>query len=137
VKLAAGILSAILASGSLMARDLPVDVQAKFIRFLATSTNSPGRINCRDAALATELAKVGVTANPGGKLAWATSEAEVKALRAAGQLVVCGHTEWMGAGATIAIVEEDGRPQIYLHMGNLAGSGVTPSYSLLKIAKRI
>ena len=40
-------------------------------------------------------------------------------------------------GGSIAVVEEGGKPQIYLHMGNLAASGVTLSDAVLKIGKRL
>jgi hypothetical protein len=126
-----------LAFASLSAGELPGEVQAKFIKILCSSAGSAGKVVCRDLALAGELGKVGVTADPGSKVAWAGSEAEVKALKGGGKMVICGKLEWLPAGGAIAIVEEGGKPQIYLHMGNIAASGVTLSDAVLKIGKKL
>jgi len=130
-----GIIS--LAAASLAGGELPAEVQAKFIKILAASAGSPGKVACKDAAVTGELSKAGVSADPASKVAWAASEAEVKSLKAAGKLVICGKLDWLPAGGAIAIVEESGKPQIYLHMGNIAASGVTLSDTVLKIGKRL
>jgi hypothetical protein len=127
----------VLAFASLSAGELPGEVQAKFIKILCSSAGSAGHVACKDGGLAGELGKVGVTADPGAKVAWAASEGEVKALKGAGKMVICGKLEWLPAGGAIAIVEEGGKPQIYLHMGNIAASGVTLSDAVLKIGKKI
>ncbi len=124
-------------SAGLSAGELPAEVQAKFIKILAASAGSPGKVACKDSSVAGELGKVGVSPDPGSKVAWAGSEGEVKSLKAAGKLVLCGRLEWLPAGGAIAIVEEGGKPQIYLHMGNIAASGVTLSDTVLKIGKRL
>ncbi|HLO68804.1 MAG TPA: hypothetical protein VK188_17395 [Holophaga sp.] len=129
---AAGLFAAAMSAG-----DLPADVQAKFIKILASSAGSAGKVACKNAALAAELGKQGVTADDGSKVAWAASEGEVKAMKAAGKLVICPNLAWLPAGGAIAIVEEGGKPQIYLHMGNIGASGVTLSDAVLKIGKRL
>ncbi len=129
--------AAALAFATLAAGDLSPDQQAKFIKILASSAGSTGKVACRDAALAGELAKLGMASDPGAKVAWAGSEAEVKALKAAGKLVICGKLEWLAAGGSIAIVEEGGKPQIILSMGNIAASGITLSDAVLKIGKKL
>ena len=121
----------------LSAGDLPGDVQAKFIKILASSAGSPGKVACKDVGLSVELTKVGVAAEAGAKVAWASSEGDVKAFKAAGKLVICGKLDWLSAGGAIAIVEEGGKPQIYLHMGNISASGVTLSDAVLKIGKKL
>jgi len=126
-----------LATASLIGGELPAEIQAKFIKILAASAGSAGKVACKDAAVAAELGKAGVSADPGAKVAWAASESEVKALKASGKLVICGKLDWLPAGGAIAIVEEGGKPQIYLHMGNIAASGVTLSDTVLKIGKRL
>ena len=127
----------VLATAGLVGGELPAAMQAKFIKILAQSANSAGKVACKDSAVADELAKAGVTADGSSKVAWAASESEVKALKAAGKLVICGKLEWLPAGGAIAIVEEGGKPQIYLHMGNIAASGVALSDTVLKIGKRL
>lgn len=121
----------------LQAGDLPPATTAKFLAILARSANSPGKIACTDGAVKAELAAVGLTADDGAKVAFAGTEAEVKKLKAAGKLVICPQLGWLPSGGAIAVVEEGGKPQIYLHMGNIAASGVTLSDAVLKIGKRL
>ena len=130
-------LGLLLSSLPLFGGDLPPDVQAKFIKILASSAGSAGKVACRDSSVEAELNKAGIAQDPGSKVAWAASEREVKALKAAGKMVICGHLEWLPVGGAIAIVEEGGKPQIYLHMGNIAGSGVSLSDAVLKIGKKL
>lgn len=119
------------------AGDLPPAIQAKFVKILAASANSTGKVACKDAEVAAELEKAGVSIDPDSKIAWADSETEIKAMKAAGKLVICGKLQWLPLGGAIAIVEEGGKPQIYLHMGNVSASGVTLADSVLKIGKRL
>lgn len=128
---------ALLAAVPLLSGDLPMDIQAKFVRILANAAGSSGKIACKDSAFLAELAKVGVNADPGSKVAWASSEAEVKAFKGEGKLVICGKLEWLPAGAAIALIEEGGKPQIYLHMAHIGASGVTLTETVLKIGKRV
>jgi len=128
---AAGFFSVAMSAG-----DLPADVQAKFVKILASSAGSAGKVSCKNATLAAELSKQGVATDDGSKVAWASSEGEVKALKAAGKLVICPTLAWLSAGGSIAVVEEGGKPQIYLHMNNIAASGVTLSDAVLKIGKK-
>ena len=121
----------------LCAGELPAETQAKFIKILASSAGSAGKVVCSNGGLAGELGKLGVTPDAGSKVAWASSEGEVKSLKGAGKLVICGKLDWLSAGGAIAIVEEGGKPQIYLHMGNIAASGVTLSDAVLKIGKKL
>jgi len=121
----------------LSAADLPVELQAKFVKILASSAGSAGKVALKDSALTAELGKMGIAADPGSKVAWASSEAEVKAFKAAGKLVICGKLEWLPAGGAIAVIDEGGKPQIYLHMGNIGASGVTLSDAVLKIGKKL
>ena len=130
-------LGLLLAGLPMLGGDLPADVQAKFIKILASSAGSAGKVVCKDSGVEAELGKVGVSQDGGAKVGWAASEREVKALKAAGKLVICGHLEWLPEGGAIAIVEEAGRPQIYLHMGHIANSGVSLSDAVLKIGKKL
>lgn len=132
------ILAAALLSGlALLSGDLPAEIQAKFVKILASSANSAGKVACKDSGLTAELSKIGVNNDASSKVAWADSEAEVVSLKGAGKLVICGKLEWLPKGGSVAVVEEAGKPQIYLHMGNIAASGVTLSDAVLKIGKRL
>jgi hypothetical protein len=123
-------------SALLSAGDLPQDIQAKFIRIIARQPGLNGQVACADADMAKAIAAAGSAVEAGAKLVYAGSEAEVKSARAAGKLVVCGRTEWLPAGAGIALVEENGKPSIYLHLGNIGASGVTLTDVILKLGKR-
>jgi hypothetical protein len=128
---------ALVSGVSMLAGDLTPDIQAKFVKILATSAGSPGKVDCSNAGLNAELGKVGMAHDPGSRVAWASSEGEVKSLKAAGKLVLCGKLEWLAAGGSIAVVEENGKPQIYLHMGNISASKVVLSDAVLKIGKKL
>jgi hypothetical protein len=121
----------------LAAGDLPADTQAKFIKILASSAGSPGRVACTNMTLTMELMKQGVHRDPSAKVAWASSDSEVKSLKNAGKLVICPNKDWLSEGGSIAVVEEGGKPTVYLHMSNIAASGVTLSDTVLKIGKKI
>ena len=126
-----------LAFAGMYGGELPAETQAKFVKILASSAGSAGKVNCSNAALVAELGKVGVAHDGGSKVAWASTEGEVKSLKGAGKMVICGKLEWLPSGGAIAIVEEGGKPQIYLHMGNISASGVTLSDAVLKIGKKL
>jgi hypothetical protein len=124
----------LVASLSLVAGELPTGLQAKFIKVIAASASS-GTIACRDAALASELKGLGIGVEGGAKLAYAGSEGDLAALK--GKLIVVPKLEWLAKGGAIALIEEGGKPAIYLHMGHIAASGVTLSDAILKIGKKI
>ncbi len=123
--------------GSARAGDLPPVLQAKFISILANQANAGGKIHVKDPVLLAELGKLNFAHSEASKLAWAASEVEVKALKASGKLVICGKVEWLAAGGSVAVVEEGGKPQIYLHLGNIAASGVPLPDSIVKIGKKL
>lgn len=123
-------------SAALPAGDLPAELQAKFIKIIASNAGSAGKVAVKDATVSGELGKIGIAADAGSKVAYAASEGEVASLKGAGKMVICPKLEWLPKGGSIAIVEEGGRPAIYLHMQNIAASGVTLSDAVLKIGKR-
>ena len=132
-----GFTALMLAALPLLGGDLTPEVQVKFIRILANSAGAAGKVACKDSAIEAEFGKAGLSQEASAKVAWAASEKEVKAFKAAGKLVICGHLEWLPAGGAIAIVEEGGKPQIYLHMGNIANSGAVLSDAVLKIGRKL
>jgi hypothetical protein len=121
----------------LRAGDLPLAIQAKFVKILLSTMNSTGKIDCKDSQMLDALKPMGVVADAGSKVSWASSEDEVKKYKSEGKLVICGKLDWLARGGAVAVVEENGKPQIYLHMGNIAASGVTVSDAVLRIAKRM
>lgn len=128
---------AFLLSFGLGAQDLPPDIQAKFVKTLVSSTGQFGFACNNDPALKKSLEVAGVSVSPGFKLAWAATEAEVKTLKAEGRLVVVPKLAWLKLGGGVAIVEEEGKPQFYLHMANVKASGLTIPDTIIKIAKKM
>jgi hypothetical protein len=128
----------LLAAGpALFGGDLPTAIQAKFVKVLCAASGSPGKVACANGDFAGALGATGVTADPGSRVAWAASEGEVGKLKAAGKMVIVPKLEWLSKGGSIAVVEEEGKPAIYMHMGNISASGVTLADSVLKIGKRL
>ena len=121
----------------LAAADLAPDVQAKFVKTLVSSTGQFGFACNNDPELKKSLEAAGVSVSPGFKLAWAATEEEVKKLKADGRLVVVPKLQWLRLGGGVAIVEEDGKPQFYVHMANIKASGLTLPDTIIKIAKKM
>ena len=117
------------------AQELSPETQAKFLKILLSSTGQFG-FACADAAFKAKLESSGLAVAPGFKMAWAATEAEVKSLKAAGKLVIVPRLAWLKLGGAIALVEEDGKPQIYLSASNVKASGMTLSDTIVKMAKR-
>jgi hypothetical protein len=118
------------------AQSAPLETQAKFVKVLLSSSGQFG-FACNDEALKKKLEEMGVSVGPGFKFAWGSSEPEVRALKAQGRFIICPNVAWLNSGACIAIVEEAGKPQLYLHTANTKASGVTISDAIMKIAKKL
>jgi len=127
---------ALAAAFGLNAQTAPLDVEAKFVKVLLTSTGQFG-FACNDEALKAKLEEMGVSVGPGFKFAWGSSEPEVRALKAQGRFIVCPNTAWFASGACMAVVEEGGKPQLYLHVANAKATGVTLPDAITKIAKKL
>jgi hypothetical protein len=118
----------------LRAEDL--DMQAKFVKVLVSSTGQFGICCNNDQAMKKALEKIGLSVSPGFKLAWAASVEEVKTLKADGRLVVVGKLEWLKEGAGLAVVNVEGLPQLYISIANVKASGMTLPDAIIKIAKK-
>lgn len=118
------------------AGELPAELQAKFIKIICSNAGSAGKIAVKDAAIAGALSGMGVANDGGAKVAYAGTEADVAAFKSQGKMVICPKLEWLPKGGSIAVVEEGGKPAIYLHMQNISASGVTLSDAVLKIGKK-
>ena len=117
------------------AQELPPEIQAKFLKILLSATGQFG-FACSDPGFKTKLESAGIAVSTGFKMAWASSEAETKALKAAGKLVIVPNLAWLKAGGSIALVEEDGKPSLHLNMANLKASGMVLSDTIIKMAKQ-
>lgn len=115
------------------AADLTPELQAKFIKIICSNAGSAGKVAVKDSTMTSKLGDVGVAADGDAKVAYAGSDSEMGAFK--GKLIICPKLEWLPKGGSIAIVEEGGKPAIYLHMQNIGASGVTLSDAVLKIGK--
>ena len=85
------------------AQTAPLEIQAKFVKILLSSSGQFG-FACNDAALKAKLEELGVSVGPGFKYAWGSSEPEVRALKAQGRFIIVPNLDWLKAGGCIAIV---------------------------------
>ena len=116
--------------------DVAPELMAKFIKVIATNCGSPGRLDIQDPTLVKALGNLGVSVDKSSKVAYATSEAEVKTLKAAGKLVVCNRLDLLPLGGSIAIVEEDSKAVVYLHTGHISASGAQVSPAILRLGRQ-
>jgi hypothetical protein len=119
----------------LAAQDVPPEAQVKFIRLLVSSSGQSGFACGSNMALKFKLQSVGFPTPADAKIAWASSEAEVKALKAAGRFAVVPQLAWLKLGAAAALVQEGGNPVLYLNLANVKASGLTLPDSVVKSAK--
>jgi len=136
MKLKITLLALILGSFSTWAPagDLPPEIAAKLIKIIATATG--GKVSCRDAAMKTALEGAGITVDADSKIVWATNPVEIKMLRSQNRLVITGNKSYLTSGAGIAIVEDGGKPKIFIHQPNIAASGVTLSDAIYKVGEK-
>lgn len=127
-------LALLVLASPLVGGDLPTGIQAKFVKIIAGSGGATA-VACKDGAMTGEFKTVGLAVDGGSKVAYAGSEADLGAFK--GKLIIVPKLEWLPKGGAIAVVEEGGKPAIYLHMGNISASGVTLSDTILKIGKKL
>lgn len=123
-----------LASSLLPAGDLPAELQAKLLKIIANGAGSAGKVACKDEALKGALEAQGIAIDGMAKVAWSNLGPEIRTLKAMNKLVVCGKVELLQQGASIAIVEDGGRPKIIMNPANIKASGVQLSDAILKAA---
>jgi hypothetical protein len=125
----------ILSAIGLRAEDVaPADL-VKFVRLLTSSTGQSGFACGSNMNLRFKLESMGLSTAPSAKIAWASTEAEVKTLKAASKMVVVPKLEWLKLGASAAIVMEDGKPLMYLNLANVKASGLTLPDTVIKASK--
>ena len=122
----------------IQAGDLPIAIRAKFMKVVASNIPAcGGKVAVRDSDMADALLDNSLDLSPKSILAWATSAEELSEYVSAKKVVVVGQLDWLKRGACIAIVEEGGKPCIYISKERVAATGVTLSESLMKVGKFI
>jgi len=100
-----------------------------------TLRNSAPSVACEETALLAELLKRGVRPNPVSPVAWASTVEDL--IRFKGKLILCEHLDWLQRGASIALIEEEGRPAVYLNEANIQASGVQLPESVLHFGRKV
>jgi hypothetical protein len=118
----------------LSAEDVPAPTMAKFLGVLAKMAGHPNQVACRNLEVRQELKKLGIKVDDASVVAYAVSEAEVTELYKAKKLVVCPRLEWLPKGASIAILPEEEKPSIYLHLRHVEAAGVQFSKNLFRFS---
>jgi hypothetical protein len=121
----------------LNAQEVPPEAQVQFIRQLLSSTGQSSFACGSNMALKFKLQSLGVSTAANAKIAWASTEAEVKTLKASNCMVVVPKLEWLKLGGSVAIVHENGKPVMYLNLVNVKASGLTLTEALVKTAKTL
>lgn len=136
MKLKIAALALVFASSSawMSAGELPPDVAAKLIKIIATA--SGGKVACRDSTMKAALEGAGVAVDGDSKIVWATNPVEIKMLRTQNRLIITGNKNFLASGASIAIVEDGGKPKIYIQQANIAASGVALSDAIYKVGAK-
>ncbi len=119
------------------AQDVAPEALVKFVRLLMSSTGQTSFACGSNMSLRFKLESTGVSTAATSKLVWASSEAEVKAGKAANRMVVVPKLEWLKLGGSVAIVQEDGKPVMYLNLANVKASGLTLPDAVIKASKVI
>lgn len=110
---------------------------AGLLKEIAKLAGTPGKVATSNSTVKAELKKLGIQIDESATLAYATTEEGVKAMKAEKKMVVCDRLDLLRKGAAIAIVEEDGKPSIYLHMRNMRASGVRLPDTSMKLFYQI
>lgn len=134
MRLMPSLLAALLALPALQATELSADTTAKLVNMVAKGSSEGGRIACRDEGMAGALRAAGLEVVGGARIAWATTEAEVRALSMMGKLVIGGDPKMINAGAGLVVTEEGGRPRMMVNPRAVQKSGVRLSDAVLKAA---
>lgn len=123
-----------LASSSLFAGELPAPTAAKFVALISRGAGENGKVQVRNPEMAAELGKAGGEPSTAGRVAWASSNDEVRILAMARKCVVTGDPRALSIGAAVAIYEDGGKVKIALNQKAIQASGVTLSDAILKAA---
>lgn len=111
----------------------PVDLKAKLVKTIA-SVMKVNAVMCKDSSVASALKAVNTTIGD-SVIVWAATPSEVKANAGTGKLILCGKLDELPLGGCIAIVEEGGKPAIYIHVINVQKNNITLPDAILKIGK--
>ena len=126
-------LIALVLTTTAFAGDLPANMKAKLVKTIG-STIGATTITCKDSAVAAELQALGVSLGE-SKVVWAATAAEVKAHAGSGKLIIVGKLDELPLGGCIDIIEEGGKPAIYIHVLNVQKTNITLPDTVLKIDK--
>lgn len=131
-----GMFLPLLLCGSFLAAgdEIPPNLMAKIVVSLSRMAGHPKCVASSDAMLNVELKKLGVKLDKTSPVVVASSEDEVKRLHAEKKLVICENLMWLPKGAAIAVVGEEDKPTIYLHLRHIDETGIKFSKELFSLS---
>jgi len=121
----------------LAAEEVPVEEAAKFLRILATTSGSEGRVACKELDMVIQMKKQGISVDAKANVAWAFTSAQTKFYVEEKKLVVCSSRKLFAEGGAIAFERINGRLIILYHQGNLDKSGIHLPESFLRLAVKV
>lgn len=116
------------------AGELPAPLAAKLLSLVVKSANDGARVACKNPEMIAELQKLGIEINPSARIVWSDSLGEVKILSSQNKCVVGNNPAALGAGASLVMFEDGGKPKLMVNPRNLQKSGVALSDQILKAA---
>ena len=127
----------ILAALPLSGEEVPVEEAAKFLRILATSAGSEGRVACKELDMVIQMKKQGISVDAKANIAWAFTSSQTKFYVDEKKLVICNSRKLFANGGAIAFERVNGRLVILYHQENLEKSGVHLPDSFLRSAVKV
>ncbi len=126
-----------MASLPLSGEEVPVEEAAKFLRILATTAGSEGRVACKELDMVIQMKKQGISVDAKANIAWAFTSSQTKFYVDEKKLVICNSRKLFANGGAIAFERVNGRLVILYHQENLEKSGVHLPDSFLRSAVKV
>lgn len=130
------IMAGVTAYASVGTADLAPTPLSRLIKAIAANTGEGvAQVACEDPQLVRVMRREGLTVAEEAKVAWASSEEEVRTFAQQGKLVMCANPDWVRSGASIVVQVEGGRPVYIVHLAPMRQSGVYVRAAVLHYAK--
>lgn len=116
--------------------DLAPTPLSRLIKAIAANTgDGAARVACGDTELSRIMKREGLQVDGDARVAWAGTEAEVKAFSQAGKLVLCPNPDWVRSGAAIVVQVDGGKPVYYIYTDQVKLSGIYVRAAVFHYAK--
>ena len=113
--------------------ELPAPVAAKLLILVSKGIGQGGKVATKDAAVAGELKNLG-SLDGSARVAYATTDADVKADVGRNCCVISNNPKALSMGAVLALVYDGGKPKFIISRDNMNIFGITFPDQVLRIA---